>query len=100
MLNQLLRQQKWEKDAEVFPFRMDSRSIVLYLQMRGINGRDIYDDRVSTLNKDVPAYSTVTLWFRQERLPRFSEPSYNLAKDPQVSETDQVILFLLTVQPF
>jgi hypothetical protein len=45
---------------------MDLRSIVLYLQLKGMNGRDIYDDLVTTLPDDAPAYSRVTLWLRQE----------------------------------
>jgi hypothetical protein len=73
---------------------------VLYLQINGMNGRDIFDDLVTTIHEDASAYSTVTLWLRQERLPRFSEPSHNLAEDPQVNETDQAILSALTVQPF
>jgi hypothetical protein len=97
MLAPLLRQQKWEKDVSVFPFRMDLGSIVLYLHM---NGRDISDDLVTTLHEDALAYSAMTLWPRQERLPRFSEPSHNLAKAPQVNETDEVVLSALTFHPF
>jgi hypothetical protein len=51
------------------------------------------------LHEDAPAYSKVTLWLRQEWLPRFSEPSHILGEDPQVNETDRAILSALTVQP-
>jgi hypothetical protein len=79
---------------------MDFRSIVLYRQMKGMNGRDIYHDLVTTLHEDALPYSRVTLWPRQERLPRFSEPSHNSARDPRVTETDQAILSTLIIQPF
>jgi hypothetical protein len=100
MFAPLLRQQKWEKDVSVFPFRMDFGSIVLYLHMKGMNSRDISDDLVTTLHENALAYSAMTLWPRQERLPRFSEPSHNLAKAPQVNETDEAVLSALTFQPF
>jgi hypothetical protein len=65
-----------------------------------MNGHKIYDDLVTTLPNDVPAYSTVILWLRQERLPRFSEPSHDLTDDRQVDETDQALLSALVIQPF
>jgi hypothetical protein len=61
MLAPLLRQQKWQKDVSVFVFRRDVRSIVLYLQRKGMNGGDISDDLVTTLHEDALAYSTVNL---------------------------------------
>jgi hypothetical protein len=65
-----------------------------------MNGREISDDLVTTLPNDAPAYSTVTPWLHQERLPRFSEPGHDLTENPQVDETDQVILSGLTIQLF
>jgi hypothetical protein len=56
---------------------MDVRPIVLDLQLKGMNGREIYDDLVPTLPDNVPAYSTVTLWLREECLSRFSEPGHD-----------------------
>jgi hypothetical protein len=79
---------------------VDLRSIVLYLQLKGMNRHEIYDDLVTTLPDDAPAYSTVTLWLPQERPPRFSEPDHDLSDDPQVDETDQAILSALTIRPF
>jgi hypothetical protein len=79
---------------------MDLRSIVLYLRLKDMNGREISDDLLTTLPDDAPAYSPVTLWLRQERLPRFSESDDDLTDDPQVDETDQAILSALTIQPF
>jgi hypothetical protein len=78
----------------------DLRSIVLYLWLKGINGRETSEDLVTTLSDDELTYSTATLWLRQERLPRFSESGHDLTDDPQVDETDQAILSALTIQPF
>jgi hypothetical protein len=38
--------------VSVFPFRMDLRSIVLDLQMKGMNDHDISDDLATTLHED------------------------------------------------
>jgi hypothetical protein len=81
----LLRQEKWTKNISRFPSRMELRTIVLYLQMKGINGSGVFDDLVTTLHEDARAYSTVILWPGQERLPRFSEPSHKLAEDVQLA---------------
>jgi hypothetical protein len=79
---------------------MDLRSIVLYLRLKGINGSEIYDNLVTMLPDNALAYSTMTLWLRQERLPQPSEPDHNLTGDPHVDETDQGVLSTLTIQPF
>jgi hypothetical protein len=76
---------------------MNLRSIVLYLRLKSMNGRETSDDLVTTLLNDAPGYSTVTQWLRQERLPRFSEPDHDLTDDPQVDETDQAILSALAI---
>jgi hypothetical protein len=65
ILAPFLRQEKWETDVLVSPIEIDLRYIMLYLQMNGMNGHDIDDDIVTTLHKDAPAYSAVTLWLRQ-----------------------------------
>jgi hypothetical protein len=65
-----------------------------------MQSREIDDNLVSTLPDDAPAYFTVTLWLRPERLPRFPEPSHDLTDEPQVGETDQAVLSALTSQPF
>jgi DNA-binding NarL/FixJ family response regulator len=93
-------EKKWKRDVRLFPFMMNLRSIVLDLRLKGMNGREIYDDLVTTLPDDAPASSAVTFWLRQERLPRFSEPDHDLTDDSQADETDQAILSALTIQPF
>jgi hypothetical protein len=70
---------------------VDLRSIVLYLRLKGMNGREIDDDLVATLPADASAYSRVNLWLPQERLPRFSEPGNDLTDYPQLDEIDQNI---------
>jgi hypothetical protein len=49
MLNTLFWEKKWKRDVWFSPFMMDLRSIALYLQLKGMNGREIDDDLVTTL---------------------------------------------------
>jgi hypothetical protein len=100
MLGTLFWEKKWKRDVWFSPFMMDLTSITFYLQLKGMNGREISDNLVTTLLNDASAYSTMTLWLRQERLPRFSEPGHDLTDDPQVNEPDQALLSALTIQPF
>jgi hypothetical protein len=79
---------------------MDLRSIVLYLRLKGTNGREIDDDLVTTLPDNAHAYDTVTSWRRQEQLPGLSERGHDLTGDSQVDETNQAILSPLTIRPF
>jgi hypothetical protein len=79
---------------------MDLRLIDLSLRLKGMNGREIDDDLVTTLPDDAPAHSTTTFWLRQEPLPRLSDPGHDSTHDPQVNETDQAILSALKIQPF
>jgi hypothetical protein len=65
MCDTSLLRKKCEKDVWPFPFVMDLRSIILSLQLKGMNGREISDDLVATLPNDAPGYSTVTRWLRQ-----------------------------------
>jgi hypothetical protein len=73
---------------------------MLYLRLKSMNAGEFDDHLVTTLPEDAPTYSTVTLWLRQERIPRPSEPGDDLTGDPQVDETDQAILSALTIQRF
>jgi hypothetical protein len=79
---------------------MDLRFIVLYLRLKGMNGREIDDDLDTTLHNDALAYSTMNLWLRQERLHWLSESRHDLAGYTQARVTNHVILFALTIQPF
>jgi hypothetical protein len=79
---------------------MELRSIVFYLQIKGMKRRHVDGDLVATLHEDALAYSTVTLQLRQDRLARFSEPCHKSADDGQGKETDQAILSAFTVQLF
>jgi hypothetical protein len=56
----IVLREKVKRDVWFSPFMMELRSIVLYLRLKGMNGRAIYDDLVTTLLDDAPAYSTVT----------------------------------------
>jgi hypothetical protein len=79
---------------------MDLRLIVLYLKMKCMKSRAIYDDLVITLHDEASEYSTVTLRLHQERPARLSAPNHNLTENRQVSETDQALLSTLIAQPF
>jgi hypothetical protein len=92
MFAPFLGHNKLEKYISGRAVGMDLRSIMLYLQMKGVKRRAIDDHVLTTLHGEALRYSTVTLWRRQERLTRFSEPSQNLAENSQVTETDQTIL--------
>jgi hypothetical protein len=61
---------------------------------------EIHDNLVAKLPDNALAYSTLTLWLRHERLPQLSGRAHNLTGDPEVDETDQVILSTLTIRPF
>jgi hypothetical protein len=45
--------------------RMDQRSIVLYLHLKGLLAHAIHDDLVATLGPTAVAYSTVTRYLRE-----------------------------------
>jgi hypothetical protein len=72
--------------------RMDMRSIVFYLKMKSMKSRGICGDCVPIVPNEALEYSTVTFRLRLERLIRFSEPGYNSAQAPQLSEMKQAIL--------
>jgi hypothetical protein len=79
---------------------MDQKSIVFYLQMKGMVFNAIHDDLVRTLGKDAVAYSTVTKWARNAQFSGRKEASPPEAPDMGRSPVDEAILTALAEFPF
>ena len=47
---------------------MDQRSIVLFLDRKGLKATDIHNELVAVLGSDAVSYSTVTRYLREGRL--------------------------------
>ena len=47
---------------------MDQRSIVLFLDRKGLKATDIHNELVAVLDSDAVSYSTVTRYLREGRL--------------------------------
>jgi hypothetical protein len=96
----LLAHEKSNPDVENVTSGMDFNSIMLYLKAKGMNAREIYRDRVSTLGTKVSGYSIVTRWLREAQLDQFSETAIFFTEVAKVDEIDEAILPALEVQPF
>jgi MoxR-like ATPase len=78
---------------------MDFNSVVLSLKTKGMNTREIQNDRITTPSMKIPGYSTVTRWLREAQLDQFSETAVDFTKDAEADEIDQPLLPRLEVQP-
>jgi hypothetical protein len=71
---------------------MDQRSIVLYLNRKGLTAQIIHDNLVATLGEEATAYSTVTDYLRAVRnIPR-DAILFSATTSPHIDESDQAIV--------
>jgi hypothetical protein len=79
---------------------MDQRSIVLYLNRKGLAAQVSHDDFVATLREEAIAYSVVTNYLRAARIIPCDATSFSAAKSPHIDESDETILRALEELPF
>jgi hypothetical protein len=79
---------------------MTQRPIIAYLLLIGMSARDIHDDIVATLERDVMSYSSVTCSLREAQFPP-SEPESNSSDVKRdLDDSDPAILSALEDSPF
>jgi hypothetical protein len=74
---------------------MDQPTIVAYLALRGLSGREIHKDLMDTLGHDAMAYSPVTRSLRQACCLPSDEETPSVKDHRGVHEANQAILFAL-----
>jgi hypothetical protein len=79
---------------------MDLKSIVLYLNQKGLSAKNIHLDIVYTLGLDAVDYSTVTLDLRDARCAGPMDLQAAPDHDHEPDDSDQAIVAALSEQPF
>jgi hypothetical protein len=82
------------------PGFMEERSIVLYLDRKGLIAQVIHDDLVPTLGEEATAYSTVTDSLRAALIIPCDGTPFSAATSPHIDESDEAILRALEELPF
>jgi hypothetical protein len=71
---------------------MDKRSIVLFLNRRGLTAQVIHKHLAATLGEESIAYSTVTNYLLAARIIPGDVTSFSTATSPHIDESDDVIV--------
>jgi hypothetical protein len=79
---------------------MDQRSIVLYLNRKGLTGQVIHDDLVATLGAEAIGDSTMRNYLRAARITPRDATAFVAATSPHINESDEDILRALEELPF
>jgi hypothetical protein len=80
--------------------RIDQRSIVLYLHLKGLSAHAIHDDLVATLGPKAVVYSRVTRYRREAKLSTAEVSLDPESSSPHLDDSDRAILAALDKKPF
>jgi hypothetical protein len=79
---------------------MDQRSILLYLNRKGLTNQVIHDHLVATLGEEAIAYSTKKNYLRAARIIPRDATAFSAGTSPHIDESDEDILRALEEFPF
>jgi hypothetical protein len=91
-------------DVQTDPLRsvisIDKQSIVMYLRLKSLNAVEIHNDLVATLKGEGKSDGTVTYYFRESSFSSPETPRPSESPAPILNELDEVILLVLSEEPF
>jgi hypothetical protein len=93
----LIRYRNWRLRSPRF---MDQRSILHFLNRKGLIAQLIHEDLVGTLGEEASAYSTVTHYLRAARITPRDATIFSAAISPHIDDLNEAILRTLPQLPF
>jgi hypothetical protein len=80
--------------------KMDQRTIVAYLALKGLSARAIHEDLMATLWRDAMAYSTVARYLHDTHCSPSSQRTASVEASRALDDSDEAILSSLDENPF